>query len=222
MNFINRKKCGQLCLLQRDTRDTMARHAVAAVGGVFICLLCSLILGGCGDRDEELALDRVLAADEESAQQPVSVITQEQDSEEDEVICVYVCGAVTQPGVVELPSGSRADDAVRMAGGMTQEADCDYVNLAQLLTDGEKLYIPSVREAMELEQRMEEEADGLVNINTAGADKLCTLPGIGESRARDIISYREQNGSFASIEDIMKVPGIKAAAFEKIKEKITV
>lgn len=199
---------------------TMKNRKAARIAA--ICLLCSLILGGCKDAEEELALDRVLVSAEESQQQPVSVMPNQQEESEAAVIYVHVCGEVCRPGVVELPAGSRAEEAVRLAGGMTQEADLDYVNLAAALSDGEKLYIPSVLEAQEMGQSMGNGAEGLVNINTAGADSLCTLPGIGASRAQDIISYREKNGGFTSIEDIMKVPGIKSAAFEKIKEKITV
>lgn len=147
----------------------------------------------------------------------------EQDNSAPErCLYVYVCGAVTQPGVVELPEGSRAFDAVRAAGGMTEEADLAYVNLAEKVTDGEKLYVPTVEEAATMESGTREEESGLVNINTADAAALCTLPGIGESRAADIIAYREAHGAFGSIEDIMKVPGIKDAAFRKIRDRISV
>lgn len=186
-----------------------------------VCVLYSVILTGCRDGEEEISLDRVLASVQETVQETELVLAQQEDTKE-QMICVYVCGEVCSPGVVELPAGSRANAAVLKAGGLTQEADRNYVNLAALLTDGEKLYIPSALEAAELERPAEDGEGGLVNINTAGRDRLLTLPGIGESRAQDIISYREKNGDFVSIEDIMKVPGIKAVAFEKIKEKITV
>lgn len=146
--------------------------------------------------------------------------TQQAASERE--VCVYVCGAVQNPGLVTLPSGSRAGDAVDMAGGMTVEADDAYVNLAARVEDGEKIFIPTRDEVLVLEKAQEAQENGLVNINTADSGGLCTLPGIGESRAADIISYREKNGSFGSIEDIMKVPGIKESAFEKIRDRITV
>lgn len=136
------------------------------------------------------------------------------------VIYVYVCGAVLEPKVVELPEGSRAEAALLAAGGFAENADREAVNLAALLSDGQKLYFPVAGEVLAEESRSREE--GLVNINTADATGLCTLPGIGQSRAELIIAYRTQNGPFERIEDIMKVSGIKEGAFEKIKTQITV
>lgn len=137
-------------------------------------------------------------------------------------IRVYVCGAVVNPGVVEIPEGSRVEDALEAAGGFGATAGREAVNLADWVTDGQKLYFPTAEEAVEESVSEAEAASGLVNINTADLATLCTLPGIGESRAQDIISYRETNGRFESCEDIMKVSGIKTAAYEKIRDKITV
>lgn len=139
-----------------------------------------------------------------------------------QTILVYVCGAVVDPGVVELPAGSRAADALEAAGGLLASAQSDYVNLAARLEDAQKLYFPTREEAEELVQEEAAAARGLVNINTADEEQLCTLPGIGEARARDIIAYREQYGAFQSGEDIMKVSGIKQNAYEKLKDQITV
>ncbi len=136
---------------------------------------------------------------------------------------VYVCGAVKEPGVVSLPQGSIAEDALLAAGGFSENAWRDYVNLAERVTDGEKLYFPSLDERDSWEETADQAAvSGAVNINTADAALLCTLPGIGESKAGDIIAYREKNGNFATKEDIMKVPGIKESVYEKISDKITV
>lgn len=215
-----------------------------------VMLLTAFALGGCGRDGKEdmvLKLDQAAeAGDSDAGAEPggFGLSDAEADSRgredtvetampdrmdisqraglEEVFICVYVCGAVAEPGVVELPEGSRGEDAVALAGGMTQEADTAYVNLAARLSDGEKLFIPTKEEAELLEQDESVRAGGLVNINTADSGELCTLPGIGESRAADIISFRERNGAFAAIEDIMKVPGIKANAFEKIREKIVV
>ena len=150
-----------------------------------------------------------------------------------ETIRVYVCGAVVYPGVVEIPADSRVEDALNAAGGFTEEASHVYVNLAAWTEDGQMLYIPTEEEIdsgeMVLEQfrqsgMVESDAGGtdLVNINTAGVESLCSLPGIGESRAADIIAYREANGFFESCEDIMHVPGIKTGLYEKISDRITV
>lgn len=137
-------------------------------------------------------------------------------------ICVYVCGAVESPGVVFLPCDSRAVDALEAAGGFTAEASREAVNLAARVADGEKLYFPTGEEYAEQTPEEEAEAAGLVNINTADAARLCTLPGIGEARAADIIAYRESHGGFKACEDIMQVPGIKESVYSKISGKITV
>lgn len=142
--------------------------------------------------------------------------------EDDVRIYVYVCGAVMEPGVVGLAEGSRAEDALRAAGGFAEDAQTDYVNLAARVSDGEKLYFPNAAQAKIMAEEERAAVLGLVNINTADAAMLCTLPGIGEARAQDIISYREEHGAFQSKEDIMKVPGIKTAAYGKLQDKITV
>ena len=137
-------------------------------------------------------------------------------------ILVHVCGAVVNPGVVALPQGSRAEDALLAAGGFAEDASRDYVNLAGYVSDGEKLYFPTREEVSAGIQVQTEQDDGLVNINTADVAVLCTLPGIGEARARDIIAYREAHGDFKSCEDIMKVSGIKTSVYNKLSDKIKV
>ena len=155
------------------------------------------------------------------------------DTQETEVtVCVYVCGAVVSPGVYELPAGARVHQAIQAAGGLTEDADLFLVNQAKLVEDGEQIRIYTKEEAKEAEQRistgLSNETDELddasvrVNINHATADALMTLPGIGEAKALSIIEYRQTNGSFQKIEDIMNIPGIKEAVFSKIKDKITV
>ncbi len=143
-------------------------------------------------------------------------------SAEPAAIYVHVCGAVVSPGVVTVPAGSRAEAAVEAAGGFAAEADTAYVNLAAALVDGEQLYIPTKAEGQELKKRKSDEESGLTNLNTAGEEELCGLPGIGESKAGDIVAYRQQHGSFSKIEDIMQVPGIKSSVYGKIKDLITV
>ncbi len=157
-------------------------------------------------------------------------------------IFVHVCGAVERPGVYEIPAGSRMFEAVEAAGGFQEEACQDYLNMAELLEDGTKLEIPTLEEAEALkeageapeklvsgtpgstssEKRNGDGATDLININTADIAELCTLPGIGESRARAILEYREKNGGFQKKEDIMQVSGIGQKMYEKIEEDITV
>lgn len=134
-------------------------------------------------------------------------------------IYVYICGHVNSPGVVKCQSGMRLYEAVELAGGADDSADMSLVNLAEPVNDGERIYIPSYGEDIPV---MEEETKGLININKATAEELMTLPGIGSSRAADIVSYRTDNGRFQTIEDIMKVSGIKEAAFNKIRNYICV
>ena len=168
-------------------------------------------------------------------------------SEEAKTLVVHICGAVSAPGVYELPAGSRIIDAVEAGGGFLPEAEEACCNLAEEIVDGCQIYIMTKSESCadgqtEKKTGIQTSPDGdmqttdrnvrsnnapalengLVNLNTADVAALMTLPGIGESRAKAIISYREQHGAFAKIEDIMKISGIKQAAFSKIKDKITV
>lgn len=174
------------------------------------------------------------------------------EAEEKKVCYVHICGQVREPGVYRMESGSRIYQAVKMAGGFTENAETDYVNQAEAVEDGLKITIPSKEEALLQKQEASggltpvlepagggngleypraqaaddvqrgAQAGGLVNINTASEAELCTLTGIGSSRARAIVEYREKHGGFASPEDIMKVSGIKESSYEKIKDRITV
>ena len=105
------------------------------------------------------------------------------------------------------------------AGGFAQEAQEDYLNLAAVLKDGQKLYVPKQGETVS------EEAGGQgdrIDLNAADAKTLCTLPGIGETRAQAILKYRKEHGNFEKTEDLMKVPGIKEGLYEQIKEFVVV
>ena len=147
------------------------------------------------------------------------------------LLVVHVCGEVVHPGVYELSEGSRIFEAVEAAGGFTEAAAVDVLNLAAKLEDGLQIVVYSEEEAETLPGTAGNPGlsggagdgpAGLVNLNTASREQLMTLKGIGESRAEDIIRYREESGGFRKIEDIMKVPGIKEAGFQKIKDRITV
>lgn len=159
---------------------------------------------------------------------------EQEDKSNTESIVVHICGAVVNPGVYELPKGSRIFQAVEAAGGFQEEAGQDFLNQAALLSDGVKLYVPTMEEMEDIRgnlsesfwentsEGISEENSGLVNINTADEEELCTLTGIGSGKARSIIDYRENNGNFQKIEDIMKVEGIKDGLFRKIRDSITV
>jgi competence protein ComEA len=204
-------------------RITQIGKRKIAMTAVIFCMFISVMIGGCKKNQPEWEL---ILEEEQTDFQVTSTADENEQSPETDLIeppiYVYVCGAVLYPGVAELPAGSRANDAVAMAGGFTHEADVSYVNLAAYVADGEKIYIPTKEEAGAIQASEEAESNGLVNINTADSQVLCTLPGIGESRAQDIITYRQEQGAFAAPEDIMLVPGIKEAAFAKIKDYIVV
>lgn len=174
---------------------------------------------------------------------------QMQQAGESTSIWVHVCGAVEKAGVYELPAGSRVYEAVKAAGGFAENADESYVNQAQQLADGSKLVIPTVDqvrstpeegtgteqigiveqaalpdggETVNAEAGKGTKADGKVNINTASVAQLCEIPGIGATRAAAITAYRQEHGSFHSIEEIMNVSGIKEGTYAKIKDCIKV
>lgn len=208
------------------------KRKYAGLAGVLFCLV--MFLTGCTGKDEAIVLIpsgeneadfSTLEAVEQAAEPADSNVTvpeAEAAKAVPQTVYVYVCGAVRDPGVVEVPEGSRVEEALRLAGGMTEEADPFYVNLAETVTDGQKLYFPTAEEAEDMEAAVKAVEEGLVNINTATAEELCTLPGIGASRAADIVRYREKNGAFQTKEDIMKVSGIKQNAYDKLCDKITV
>lgn len=153
---------------------------------------------------------------------------------------VDLCGAVRTPGVYIVSPDARICDVIELAGGLTEDADLTRINQALPVEDGMKIrvYTTSERDTepeststgrwdtavgIWTEDNREHLSDpALVDLNTAGLEELQTLPGIGQSRARDIIEYRETHGSFQSVEEIMNISGIKTAVFEKIKDKIVV
>lgn len=168
-----------------------------------------------------------------------------QESAKPELCVVHICGAVNSPGVYTLEGGGRIYQAIEKAGGFREDAEQDYLNQADFLSDGMKIYVPTQSEAASLtleegerakwitpggematgsqgENGKDTEKSSLVNINTAGEEQLCTLPGVGSSKAKSIIAYREQNGAYRTIEEIMNVEGIKDGVFQKIKDSITV
>lgn len=147
-------------------------------------------------------------------------------------IYVDVCGAVAAPGVFRMAEGSRVFQAVEAAGGYLPEAARQYVNGAGVLEDGQQIYVPAAEETKSMVFPGEggvpggntpaEAGEQRVNLNTADAEQLMTLTGIGAAKAAAILAYREAHGAFASIEEIMNVQGIKENTFQKIKDDIAV
>lgn len=190
------------------------------------------MLSGCGN--DHVSYEPADVTDDADAQ----VTEQQTDessatSENTGYVYVYVCGAVRQEGVYRLPEGSRINDALILAGGLTEDAASGVLNLAESVQDGQKLYFPT-KDEMENQQGVPVDGtytDGQANnseqsqkidINTADKEQLMTLSGIGEAKAESIIRYRAEHGNFAQIEDITNVDGIGESLFQKIKEYIYV
>jgi competence protein ComEA len=152
------------------------------------------------------------------------------EEKSENLIYVYVCGQVRTPGVYALTEGSRWYEAVEMAGGILPEGDVDRVNLAAVLSDGQKIYIPSTGETEHFSETAdisgaavsEPSSGAKVNINQASKEMLMTLPGIGEAKAEAIIAYRQSAGRFKSPEELMNVPGIKEGIYAKIKAMVSI
>lgn len=146
---------------------------------------------------------------------------------EQDLITVDVKGAVKSPGIYDLPVGSRVNDAVQKAGGLTEQADSKSLNLAQKVSDEALVYVPTKGE----EAASQQTASGTdsstskakkVNINKASLEELKQVKGLGGKRAQDIIDHRESNGKFKSVDELKKVSGIGAKTIEKLKDYVTV
>ena len=159
-----------------------------------------------------------------------------QITEETTEIAVHITGEVKKQGLIYLKEGARVADAIEKAGGETKNADLSQINLAYVLQDGQKIYVPNKNEKISQyitgnsgNNNTEEnnnsnlnKEDTKVNINTANQNELDSLPGIGPSIAQKIIDYREENGKFKNIEELQNVKGIGDAKYEEIKDRVTV
>ncbi len=188
-------------------------------GGLVLASACIYLIIGCNDHKvPELVQDESTTVFEGVSGAPGKT-DGEGAQETSSRMCVYVCGQVMQSGVFYFEEGARVYEAIEAAGGITEKGDASAVNQADILSDGQMIYVPEKGENASVSGQG---TGALININTADKTALMTLSGIGESRASDIISYRESNGAYTCIEDIMNVPGIKEAAFNKIKDHICV
>jgi len=209
-------------------------------GRALAVIACFLILCGCGESGTVYSVADSGARIGESASETISSdnavgsISVKETSGKTKTLFVYVCGEVSRPGVYELPENSRVYQALDAAGGMTETADRKTINQAELLSDGQQITVYSVEETSAPgfsgtaagtpsgTQQSGGGNSGKININTAGKEELMKLSGIGESRAEDIIRYREEHGKFSSAEDIQNVSGIGEKSFQKIKDQIEV
>lgn len=150
--------------------------------------------------------------------------------EEKKIIIIHITGAVQEPGVYILEDGSRVYEAVEKAGGQSDDADLEMINLAEPLYDGQPVYVPRIsdRDPSQVSggnmyrEGLQHVKDGKININFANKSQLETLPGIGAVKAQGIIDYREKNGPFKSVDDLLKVTGIGEKTLESLVDLITV
>ncbi len=191
--------------------------------GIFILILAAGILYSCSLPDSENGVmhesKETKMIETQSSDANVSNVTSE--------IYVYVSGCVKKPGVYRLPADSRIYQAIEAAGGMTKKADTKSCNLAEALQDGVQVHIPSKKESLAFkdtftDEESEKAKSTKININTASKEELMTLSGIGEVKAQAIITYRQSQGAFSQIRDLMKVEGIKEGSYEKIQDDICV
>lgn len=146
-------------------------------------------------------------------------IEEVKEIEKTEEIVVYLYGKIKNEGVYTVKKDTRVYEVVEKAGGLEENALLGYVNLARKLEDGESIYFPNLEEKELLQN---DEKNQLVNINSASKEELTKIPGVGESKANAIIKYRTKKGKFKKIEDIMKISGIKKAAFEAMEDYIKI
>ncbi len=200
----------------------MQKDNMIKIGILFIIVIVCGFMYSCSDSQKTSVRieEQPVEADEpEKVDLPSNTQAQ---TKEDILSYVYICGEVKVPGVYQVEEGARLYQIVEMAGGLLESAAPNYLNLAESVTDGQKIVVPTIEEANDMILVENESSNGLVNINTATEDTLTTLPGIGASKAKNIISYRESRGGFQTIEELMEIDGIKEGVFNKVKDLITV
>ena len=153
---------------------------------------------------------------------PIQAQRSEVSPQPEELVVVHVAGMVNAPGVYELKAGSRVKDAVEAAGGAVEGADLDSLNLAALVSDGEKIYVARPGEAAPEDQSGGTGPVGKVNINSASQAQLEELPGVGPVLATRIVEHRQKKGRFTSIRQLMEVEGIGQKKYESLKDLVSV
>ena len=192
-------------------------------------IICILVLSACGyfflyiqeEKNKNILIETEIIEVEEK---------HNIEENKEEVIKIYVdiAGEIVNPGLYALENGSRVNDLIIEAGGVTKDANLENVNLAYVLSDGIKITIPNKKDKVSSQNIIQTAlisagtSNGIVNINQANVNELMTLVGIGESTAQKIIEYRNDNGNFKKKEDIKNVSGIGESKYSKIKDKITV
>ena len=202
---------------------------------IVICASLGLVLGGfflikpvaqTTTKESNLQTEvTTVSKDSASEKEEKSQKSETEEVVEKDLITVDVKGAVKSPGIYDLPVGSRINDAVQKAGGLTDNADSKSINLAQRISDEALVYVPTKEEATSQEAHSNAsntKENKKVNLNKASLEELKQVKGLGGKRAQDIIDHRETNGKFKSVDDLKKVSGIGAKTVEKLKEYVTV
>lgn len=196
------------------------RKTLIKIFSVVLILLAALVLRIHDENKADITIETADAAEETEYSGE-----SEESSVQPQVIFVDIGGAVEEPGVYEVAKDTRLFEVIEMAGGLSEDADPDHVNRASFVEDGQKIIIPvkgsEYTDDGKAAAFSPEAVSGLININTASADELKTLSGIGDVTAEKIIEYRSST-AFKSKEDIMSVDGIGSKTYEKIKDDITV
>ena len=185
---------------------------------IFLFFIISYFSGGSSELNKNNN-ENIFVEENES----MEVITKKEEKEIVKIV-VDIKGEIKNPNIYWLEEGCIIEDLINIAGGITEEGDLSKINRAQKLNDHEVVIIPNINDKeSEIENIIPSSNDkNKVNINTASINELDTLSGIGPSKAESIIKYREENGTFKSIEEIKNVTGIGEALFEKFKENITI
>jgi len=216
----------------REIKEILVKNPnLIKVTIIALVIIVAFLVTMCGGKDEGgISIE---------TQDPKLQTSEDQEILEPEqsgIIIVDVGGAVNNPGVIELPEGSRVYQAIEKAGGLTRDGDLNQINQAVLLNDCDKLYIPTFQDAEKLTTTSNNHqgvglisggssnsnSDGKININTASQQELETLNGVGPVTANKIIDYRTINGRFDTIENIMEVPGIGEKTFAALKDHLCI
>ena len=207
-------------LEKMHSKLSLADLGKPALIGIAILVIMVAVLAGRNLIGTATATEFELSSDASSIEETAS----DGGSHKTETLFVHVSGCVANPGLYELEEGSRLASAIEAAGGFTEDAACDSVNLARRLEDGEMVVVSSVSAGSGANEEIPEAktASSLVNINTASAEELEQLPGIGPSTAQKIVSDRMANGSFKSLDDLKRVAGIGDKKFETISALICI
>jgi len=183
--------------------DIVKKYYLVVIG---VIILCVFIIANMSDSENEIIFDPILS---------------EEIVEEVKFIYIDLKGEIKNPGVYKIEDSSRLFQVISLAGGTTMDADVLAFNLSLRLRDEQVIYIPSVYDEYPMITEINENAEnGIVNINTASLQELDTLPGIGPTTAQSIIDYRNENGSFSNIDDLISVPGVGEATLNEIRELI--